>query len=153
FDEGRSPLFFLGDISHPDSEAQRTDVENVLGQLGVAKEEEGAPPLIEAWNKIDVLGAHDQDAILAEASRREDVVPISAITGSGIDALRTMIAEKLRSGTLVQEVRVPVSDGSTIAWLHSRGDVIGQETRDSEVHLKVRLSPENWARFQSLQSA
>ena len=27
---------------------------------------------------------------------------------------------------------------------------VDQQTRDSEVHLEVRLSPENWARFQSL---
>jgi GTP-binding protein HflX len=45
---------------------------------------------------------------------------------------------------------LPASDGGKIAWLHARGDVIEQRTHDSEVRLQVRLSPENWARFQSL---
>jgi GTP-binding protein HflX len=45
---------------------------------------------------------------------------------------------------------LPVGDGSKIAWLHARGDVLDQETQDSHVNLRVRLSPENWARFQSL---
>jgi GTPase len=146
-------LIHVRDISHPDSDAQRADVEEVLAQLGVGKEEEGAPPLIEAWNKVDLLGHDERGAVMAEAARREDVAPISAVTGLGLDALRDMMAERLRRGTQVHEIRVPVSDGSKIAWLHARGDVIGQETEDDEVLVQVRLSPENWARFQSLQSA
>ena len=146
-------LVHVRDISHPDSDAQRADVEEVLGQLGIAKGEEGAPPLIEAWNKIDLLNFDDREAITAEASRREDVVPISATAGRGLDELRAMMAERLRSGTQLHEVRLSASDGSAIAWLHARGDVVDQESRDSEVLLRVRLSPENWARFQSLQSA
>ena len=41
-------LVHVRDISHPDTDAQRSDVENVLEQLGIAREEEGAPALIEA---------------------------------------------------------------------------------------------------------
>ncbi|MBA2770957.1 MAG: GTPase HflX [Sphingomonas sp.] len=146
-------LIHVRDISHPDSDAQRSDVEDVLAQLGVGKEEEGAPPLVEAWNKVDLLSADERDAVMAEAARREDVVPISATTGSGLDQFRAMMSERLRGGAELHEVCVSVSDGSRIAWLHARGDVIGQETQDSEVLMQVRLSPENWARFQALQSA
>jgi GTP-binding protein HflX len=85
-----------------------------------------------------------------EAGRREDVIPISALSGSGVDALRERMAERLHQGSQLHEIEVPASDGGKIAWLHARGDVIDQETRDSHVHLQVRLSPENWARFQSL---
>ncbi len=146
-------LIHVRDISHPDSDAQRSDVEDVLAQLGVGKEAEGAPPLVEAWNKVDLLSADERDAVMAEAARREDVVPISATTGSGLDQLREMMSERLRGGAELHRVCVSVSDGSKIAWLHARGDVIGQETQDSEVLMQVRLSPENWARFQALQSA
>jgi GTP-binding protein HflX len=51
---------------------------------------------------------------------------------------------------VLHEIRVPAAEGGKIAWLHARGDVIDQQTHESEVHLQVRLSPENWARFQSL---
>ena len=60
------------------------------------------------------------------------------------------IADRLHSGAQVHAISVSASDGGRIAWLHSRGEVVHQETRDSYVHLQVRLSPENWARFQSL---
>ena len=143
-------LVHVRDVAHPDREAQREDVEGVLAQLGAGPEDPEAPPMIEAWNKIDLLHGAERDALLAEASRREDVVPLSALSGEGLDRLRQCMAEKLRSGAKLHEIRLPAGEGSKIAWLHARGDVVDQRTLDSEVHLKVRLSPENWARFQSL---
>jgi GTP-binding protein HflX len=53
----------------------------------------------------------------------------------------------------VHQIRLAVSDGERIAWLHSRGEVIDQSSGDEEVELSVRLSAENWARFQALESA
>jgi GTP-binding protein HflX len=99
---------------------------------------------------MDLLAPNERTALETEAGRREDVVPISALDGSGVDTLRERVAERLHRGSQLHEIEVPASDGGKIAWLHARGDVIGQETRDSHVHLQVRLSPENWARFQSL---
>ena len=46
-----------------------------------------------------------------------------------------------------------MSDGSKIAWLHSRGEVLNQRVTEDEVEMDVRLSPDNWARFQALESA
>jgi GTP-binding protein HflX len=143
-------LIHVRDMAHPDREAQREDVHGVLTQLGVGPEDEGAPRQIEAWNKVDLLPSEERAALETEAGRRNDVVPISALSGFGIDALRERMAEWLHHGSQLHEIEVPASDGGKIAWLHARGDVIDQETRDTQVHLQVRLSPENWARFQSL---
>jgi GTP-binding protein HflX len=143
-------LIHVRDKAHPDREAQREDVLGVLAQLGVGPEDEGAPPLIEAWNKVDLLPPAERAALSTEASRRQDVVPIAALSGFGLEALRQRMAERLNHGSQLHEIRLPATDGGKIAWLHARGDVIDQRTRESEVHLHVRLSPENWARFQSL---
>jgi GTP-binding protein HflX len=141
-------IVHVRDISHPDREAQRDDVEDVLQSLGMA--EEGAPPRLEAWNKVDLLSGEDRTRIFEEAKRREDVVPISAVTGDGLDGLRDRMAEKLHTGEEVHDVRLPAGQGERIAWLHARGEVLDQQIDHDEVHLSVRLSPENWARFQSL---
>ena len=144
-------LVHVRNAAHPDSEAQRDDVDDVLVSLGLA--EEGAPPRIEAWNKVDLLSDEARSRLFEEARRREDVVPISATTGEGLDQLRELMAEKLRSGEQVHEIRLPASDGGKIAWLHSRGEVLGQRVDHDQVELSVRLSPDNWARFQALESA
>jgi GTP-binding protein HflX len=138
-------------MSHPDREAQREDVEDVLTSLGLS--EEGAPPRLEAWNKIDLLSAEERERLLGEAERRQDVVPISALTSQGLENLRERMAEKLRSGEQVHEICVPASDGGRIAWLHARGEVLHQRLDHEEVQLSVRLSPDNWARFQAIESA
>jgi GTP-binding protein HflX len=144
-------LVHVRDMSHPDREAQHDDVEDVLQSLGLS--EEGSPPRIEAWNKVDLLSDEERQRLYAEAERREDVVPISAVTGEGLDPLRERMAECLRSGEQVHEIRLPATDGGKIAWLHARGEVLDQQLDHDEVHLSVRLSPDNWARFQAMESA
>ena len=144
-------LVHVRNMAHPDREAQRDDVEDVLGSLGLA--EEGAPPRIEAWNKVDLLSDDERERLQAEALRRNDVVSISAVTGEGLDQLRELMAKMLRQGEQVHLVRLPAGDGGRIAWLHSRGEVIEQAIDHNEVRMSVRLSPDNWARFQALESA
>jgi GTP-binding protein HflX len=144
-------LVHVRNVAHPDSEAQREDVEDVLASLGLA--EEGSPPRIEAWNKVDLLSEEERARLYEEAARREDVVPISAVSGEGLEELRERMAECLRSGEQVHQVRLPASAGGKIAWLHARGEVIDQTVDRDEVELSVRLSPDNWARFQAMESA
>jgi GTP-binding protein HflX len=144
-------LVHVRDMSHPDREAQRDDVDDVLASLGLA--EEGAPPRIEAWNKVDLLCSEERERLEDDARRREDAVPISAISGEGLGTLRERMAEKLRSGELVHHIRLPAGEGSKIAWLHSRGEVLDQKVDHDAIELSVRLSPDNWARFQALESA
>ena len=144
-------LVHVRNMAHVDREAQREDVEEVLASLGLA--EEGAPPRIEAWNKIDLLSGEEREQLLEEARRRDDVVPISAVSGEGLDAFRDRVSAKLRSGEQVHRIRLPTSAGSRIAWLHSRGEVLDQSVDDDELELSVKMSAENWARFQALESA
>jgi GTPase len=144
-------LVHVRDMAHPDREAQRDDVEDVLASLGLA--EEGAPPRIEAWNKVDLLSPDEKQRLFEEARRRDDVVQISALTGEGLDTLRDILAEKLRSGEQVHRIRIAAREGGKIAWLHSRGEVLDQKIDHDELELSVRLSPDNWARFQALESA
>jgi len=144
-------LVHVRNMAHPDREEQNDDVEDVLKSLGMA--EEGAPPRIEAWNKIDLLGPEERERLLEQAARRDDVITVSALTGEGLDTLRGRMAAALRNGEQVHHVRLEAKEGSKIAWLHSRGDVIEQRMDADAIELSVRLSPDNWARFQALESA
>ena len=144
-------IVHVRDMAHPDHEAQRDDVEDVLKSLGLG--EEGAPPRLEAWNKVDLLSREERGRLTEEARRRDDAVPISALTGEGLDDLRARIVEKLRSGEQLHQIRVPASHGNRIAWLHARGEVVAQRLDGDDMELSVRLSPDNWARFQALESA
>lgn len=147
-------IVHVRDIAHPDSDAQRDDVIDVLSELGVAGEgarEAGEgnepPPIIEAWNKLDLL---DDDAVaLAReaAARRDDVVILSALTGEGVDGLQRTISARLTSGAQVHQLRVSLADGAAMAWLHEHGEVIGSRADGEDMLVDVRLSDSALARF------
>jgi GTPase len=144
-------IVHVRDISHPDSEAQRLDVEQVLEEIGAAGE--GGAPLIEAWNKIDLTEGEDRDRVLAEAQRREDVVVISALSGEGVEELMNCAAAKLREGSEIRKVILPASAGEAIAWLHANGEIVGSRSEDLQTEYEVRMTDADWARFQSHYSA
>ncbi len=141
-------IIHVRDIAHPDSDAQAADVATVLGSLGL--DEPGSPPRLEAWNKLDLLDGADREATLNEAARRDDVVTLSALTGEGVERLRDEIGQRLQEGAVVHRLKLSASDGSRIAWLHARGDVLDQRSEGETMHLAVKLSADNWARFQAL---
>jgi GTP-binding protein HflX len=141
-------ILHVRDISHPDSEAQAADVEAVLASLGL--DEDDAPPRMEVWNKIDLLEGDARAERLGEASRKENVVAVSALGGEGVDDLLTAIATELQSGAQTHHIELDASDGTKAAWLYARGEVLDQKADGKNLHLAVKLSPENWARFQRL---
>jgi GTP-binding protein HflX len=141
-------ILHVRDLAHPDSEAQAADVEAVLETLGLGEPQ--SPPRLEVWNKIDALEPVDREALLNEAGRRDDVIAVSALTGEGVDRLREVISAKLQADSEVHRLRLPLGEGERLAWLHSRGEVLESAVDGDEMQVAVRLSPDNWARFQAL---
>ena len=141
-------IVHVRDISHPDSDAQRQDVEQVLKELGVLQSGEGGAPMIEAWNKVDLLG-EAAESVRAEAERREEVVLLSAVSGEGVDDLLACAAAHLRKNSRLREITLGAGDGEAIAWLHQHGEVLHQESEGMETRLLVRIDEGEWDRFQS----
>jgi GTP-binding protein HflX len=142
-------ILHVRDIAHPDSDAQRADVLAVLKEIGVGPEAGEGARIVEVWNKLDALDPEAHDRVLADAARADGVIPISALTGEGVDDLRRDVAELLLAGALVHSIAVPAGDGSAIAWLHQHGEVIEQAMEGETLTMDVRLSPDEWSRFQS----
>ncbi|OHC97477.1 MAG: GTPase HflX [Sphingomonadales bacterium GWF1_63_6] len=148
-------IVHVRDIAHPDSDAQRDDVLDVLGELGVAGEaaleraegEPAAPLIIEAWNKLDLLDADAAIVARETAARRDDVAILSALTGEGVEQLQRMISDHMTTGAKVYGLRIPVSDGAAMAWLHEHGEVLSTEVEEEESRVEVRLSDAAFARF------
>ncbi|MFX8668485.1 GTPase HflX, partial [Acinetobacter baumannii] len=51
-------ILHVRDIAHPETEAQRKDVVSVLAELGIDAEA-AATPLLEVWNKADLLSREE----------------------------------------------------------------------------------------------
>jgi GTP-binding protein HflX len=137
-------IVHVRDIAHPDTEAQKGDVERVLAEIGAEAQR------IEAWNKLDALDPEQGAALAADAGRRDDVVLISALTGKGVDRLSRLMSDRLTGGNRVRHVELPAGDGAAAAWLHEHGEVIERRTVGCDrLALDVRLSDRDWDRFQA----
>jgi GTP-binding protein HflX len=130
------------DISHPDSEAQRQDVEAVLAELGLA----GITPL-EVLNKIDLLDARARTVIFNRAERNTEVVAVSALDGTGCDALLAALDRRLSEGRRIVVLQVDLSDGAALAWLYKHGEVVERRDEGLAAHLSVALDDSDEARF------
>ncbi|GAB5347537.1 GTPase HflX [Alteriqipengyuania sp. 357] len=157
-------ILHVRDIANPSSAAQKRQVLEVLRGLGVvgeAPEEavDGANqpsviPILEVWNKWDLLAEDARDDLAVRAEEDEGVVPLSAETGFNMDALEARIAQILTRSATVREFVLPVSAGREIAWLHAHGDVLEEEEIASgegepRQRILVRLGPKELGQFES----
>lgn len=136
-------LIHVRDIAHPDSEAQRDDVENVLKDIGVAPE----TPRFEAWNKLDLLDGESREDILGDAAKRDDVLAVSALSGEGVDTLIDRVAARLTLGHRRYRVTLPAADGAGAAWLHQHGEVVEHWVEGETAIYEVRMAPKDHERF------
>ncbi len=121
----------------------------MLTEIGAGGE--GGAPMIEAWNKIDLLEGEAAERVRAEAARRDDVVLISALTGEGRGRSPGCAATHLRKGAQIRKVTLSASDGEGIAWLHANGEIVSERNRDMETEFEVRMTDTAWARFEARQ--
>ena len=136
-------LVHVRDIAHPDTEAQRADVEKVLSELGVAE----TTPRFEAWNKLDLLEGDARADVILEAAKRDDVIAISALSGEGVDLMLTIVASRLTEAHRRYTITLDAGDGAGAAWLHQHGEVIEHWVDGEAAVYEVRLSERDWARF------
>ena len=141
-------ILHVRDLAHVDSDAQAADVEDVLTDLGVIGSANDTP-ILELWNKIDMLDEERRAAIFAEAERRDDVVPISAMTGGGIDAMREVVGGRLTVARRLRHIDLSANDGAGRAWLHAHGSVEDESGDGDSVRIAVRLSDADFARYQA----
>src|SRR5262252_1916122 len=135
-------ILHVRDISHEETDNQAHDVEQVLRQLGI---EPAQGQLIEVWNKIDRLDPTARTRLFNVAERAPGgraTVPVSALTGEGLDRLTAEIETRIASTRVVLELVLDGADGAGISWLHRNTEVLTKDLRDDgRVAMSVRLDP------------
>jgi len=153
-------LVHVRDIAHPQSEDQKRDVLSVLAQL--AKDADGkSPPVLEAWNKIDLLDEATRIGRLRRAETAAEQggegalppVAISAETGEGVETLLAAIDRAAFSATRVITLTLPPDDAGRVrAQIASVGKILDESTDEHGHHtLHAELLVEDAARFAPLE--
>ncbi|MDR3374385.1 MAG: GTPase HflX [Ancalomicrobiaceae bacterium] len=144
-------ILHVRDMAHEDAAAQADDVTDVLRVLGLdAKDPER---FIEVWNKIDKLDEPAREHMLADgghgAGKGPASVPVSALTGEGVDRLMTLIEDRLNRDRMRFRLSVPAAEGALLAWIYRSTEVLSRNDREASVDLELRVPPKALDLFRS----
>jgi GTPase len=129
-------LVHVVDAASPAMQRQVEAVEQVLGKIGA-----GERPVIIALNKVDLRHGVELPCLTGTAATLPSV-QMSALQGSGIDALLRCISENLLRQFIALDVRVPYDRGDLVALFHKYGVIEHESYEESYVHLCGSL-PQN----------
>jgi GTP-binding protein HflX len=135
----------VSDISSPYHEELEKEVEKILNELGVMQR-----PRLRVFNKVDRLNEEERVQFAAAWTRGNngDEPPafVSALTGEGLEELLRRVDAALPVDPLVKlELRMPLTEGRSLALIHALGKVVSSRVDDSHMELEAEV-PEAVAR-------
>ncbi len=143
-------IVHVSDVSSAHNQELDEAVKKILAELGVA-----GRPTLHVWNKVDLL-PQDQRIQLQKSAAHppegtEPPVLVSAITGEGLDELLQRMDNALPAEPVERlSLRLPLTEGRTVAMVHALGHVFRSELDDSHMLLDAEV-PVTMARRLKLQ--
>ena len=125
-------LLHVVDITHPNAQAQAQAVLGTLEEL-----QAGEIPIVTALNKIDLRP--DPAFLLDQVDEFERAVAVSALTGSGTEALLNAIEFELYQGMAEIEVRVPYSQARLAGLMREHGQLLEERHLARNIVLRGRV--------------
>jgi GTP-binding protein HflX len=144
-------ILHVRDVSNPETEAQKSDVEQVMGHI---LPDLDRSRMVEVWNKIDLLDDESKDILYSRAiTDRSSNKPllVSAITGEGVANLLQQIALLVDAAGEEMDITLEPHQGDVVAFLYQHGRVLGRhEDEDGRTHLRVKLSDQAYGRYERM---
>jgi GTPase len=143
-------IVHVSDVASAHNQELDVAVNKILGELGVA-----GRPTLHVWNKMDLLAADERSEWQKSAAHppegTEPPILVSALTGAGLEELLQRIDQALPGDPLERlSLRLPLTEGRTLALVHALGHVFHSELHDSHMLLDADV-PVSVARRLKLQ--
>jgi GTP-binding protein HflX len=136
-------LLHVLDATHPNARQQAQAVDSTLDELNVHD-----APVVLALNKVDALTPETEgEARLHLAERYDAGVPISALTGRGLEPLLERVSGELYSNLVRLKLKIPYKHGQLISLFHEQAVVERVEHAEDGVELEGRLPERLVSRF------
>ncbi len=139
-------ILHVRDIAHPESAEQAADVADILTSLGV----KSSTPHFEVWNKLDLVDATTHEGLIAQASGRAGVFPVSALTGEGLDGLLSAISLAFDEEKTTRILSLSFAEGKRRAWLHTEGLVTDEDQNENGWQITVHWTARQEKRYRDL---
>ncbi|HNS45404.1 MAG TPA: 50S ribosome-binding GTPase, partial [Alphaproteobacteria bacterium] len=138
-------ILHVRDISSPETEAQREDVVTILKDIGVDYDTDDR--VIEVLNKIDLC---EDRHWLREPGLKGRQIPVSAVTGEGLEALLESIEGRLTCHYKQVTIDLDSSNGKAFAWLHRHASVLDKKEDGDHIHLTVSIDEGEYQKYLGL---
>ena len=140
-------ILHVRDIASADTEAQSQDVEAVLAEIGVKRDE--GRRILEVWNKVDLVAAGTREDLAEQALSRRAVM-VSAVTGEGVDGLLTRLTALIDDDP-ERIFFLGADDGEALAWLYRHGRVTERREATGGLAVTARLDAQALGRFEQMR--
>jgi len=136
------------DIANPDTKEQKQDVIGVLDSLGLTNIED-RKNYIELLNKIDLLLPDKREELSQRYKNKDNIIPISAVSGEGECRFLKTMDKMLSAQAKVVKLKLGVTEGKKLAWLHQNTEVLSLKTQDEIIYAEVRMDTAAQAKYAS----
>ena len=139
-------LLHVIDASHPDREEHIEVVHEVLEELDLHRK-----PQVLVFNKIDRL-THEEEEALRERTRAFEPAPsifVSALQPESLEALKAIVRTRIRQRLQTVRLRIPASEGETLAEIHRVCEVLETTQDGEEMILRARVPDTFLGRLQA----
>jgi GTP-binding protein HflX len=124
-------ILHVADASALDVDDQMRAVREVLGEIGA-----GLVPEVLAFNKWDLVGPEAGERLLR---RHPKAIPVSALTGEGVDTLRERVAAAIPKPPLDVELVVPFDRPDVLPLIYREGEVLRVEDEPEGSRIRARI--------------
>ena len=138
-------ILHVRDISHPETDAQANDVNDILEDLEIS--DDAKNDILEVWNKTDLLSNDDLNNAKNISNRADRIRTVSALTGDGLNDLLFQIDQNLKEITISEIVKLAITEGGRRAWLYKNNLVKNEKSNEHFFELSVTWTPKQAAQF------
>ena len=138
-------LLHVRDVTASDFYEQKQDVMEALQHIF---SDEPLPPMLEIWNKADLLSPADYQH-MAGLAQEKDAILMSAHDVQDCSGLGMKVSEMLDQQGQAYDLLLNSDEASVKSWLYQHGHVLEEIWRDDGLlQIKVTLSKQNYGRLQ-----
>ncbi|MCE3016229.1 MAG: GTPase HflX [Pirellula sp.] len=125
-------LLHVADASNPNVLHQISSVYKVLQEIGIDEKD-----TLLVLNKVDCEGAAERVEMVK--SRYPNAIAISAKSGLGLTQFSVAVSDALTKHFAELEIRLPLDDGKTMAWLAHHAEIISKQYNDDHALVHCRM--------------
>ena len=125
-------LLHVVDVAHPEAESQIDAVDEVLKELDAFER-----PTLMVFNKVDLL--EDKEYTQLFRNKYPDSLAISAQNGTGLEALKDLLAERFSTQDVEVSLALSYQDGKALDYLYKHGEVFDTDYQGESIRVKAKL--------------